>query len=640
MQRAITSAVLALIAGAPLAQDWPVHGADQAGTRYSPLAQIDRGNVAELRLAWTYRTGEMERRGAAFARSKDQNVPIIAAGALIVCTPFNRVIALDPATGSERWVFDPEVTANLEAPASYGCRGVAQWRDEAAAAGTPCRHRLIFGTNDLRIFAIDAESGRRCADFGAGGGVRTVPDREPAYRGESQYLMPPAVIGDVAVFGSSSPDYRRANGPAGTVRAFDVRSGAQLWQFEPIPRDPADPAWSTWQGGSAARSGGGNVWGNMAVDEPRDLVFLPTANAAADSYGGHRPGANRYTSSLLALRATTGERVWHFQIVHHDLWGWDVAPQPLLVDLTLGGRKVPAVVQNTKQGLVFVLDRETGEPLFPVEERPVPAGDVPGEWYSPTQPFPVRPPPLIKPGLGPKDAWGFTFWDRNRCRERIAALDHGSLYTPPSLRGTLMYPWSGGGPNWGGPAYDPARGVMVVNASRIPAAVRLVPIEQVDPAHAHYSPTATSLSPMAGTPYAVEKHFVLSPFGAPCSAPPWGVLAAVDLASGTIKWEVALGSLERFLPVPLPLEWGVPNIGAPIVTGGGLVFIAATFDQKFRAFDIDTGERLWQAKLPAGAQTTPITYLAGGRQFVVLTAGGHAEVPGDRGDHVLAYALP
>ena len=371
------------------------------------------------------------------------------------------------------------------------------------------------------------------------------------------------------------------------------------------------------------------------------MVFLPVSNVTADSYGGYRPGANLYTSSLVAVRGSTGKLIWHYQLVHHDLWGWDVAPQPLLVDLEIDGTLVPAVVQNSKQGLIFVFHRETGEPIFPIEERPVPRGNVPGEWYSPTQPFPTQPPPLITPGMGPDDAWGFTFIDRGSCARQIAELDHGSLFTPPSLQGTLMFPWSGGGANWGGPAYDPERGLMVVNYSRMAAAVRLVSLETLEhKSKESYSPVERSSSTMAGTPYAVEKYFVVSPFGAPCNAPPWGELAAVDLGAGTIKWTAPLGTIKDMLPLPLSLEWGVPNIGGPIMTAGGLIFIAATFDQRFRAFDVDSGTKLWEVELPAGSQTAPITFLADGRQYIVITSGGHGQLGNTRGDFVVAYALP
>lgn len=631
-----------------ISQEWPVHSGDKAGTRYSPLDQINRSNVEKLDVAWIYSSGEIKRHPDKISQSVEQNIPILAAGNLIVCTPFNRVIALDPGSGKELWVFDPDVAMDLGKESQYTCRGVAQWKDTSNiendndfnAENTQCKTRLIFGTVDFRIFALDARTGERCVDFGENGEVQSDPGKEQIYPGEIQYLMPPAIIGDVAVFGSALPDYARTDGMSGKVRAIDVRSGRKLWEFNTIPTTADDPAMQTWEGTGASQTGGGNVWGNISVDEQRDLVFLPVSNATADTYGGHRPGNNLYTGSLVALRGTTGQVVWHYQIVHHDLWGWDVAPQPLLVDLMIDGLPVPVVVQNTKQGLIFVLNRETGEPIFSIEERPVPQGDVAGEWYSPTQPFPLQPPPLIEPGFGPEDAWGITFYDRNKCRDKLAKLDYGNLYTPPSERGTLMFPWSGGGANWGGPAYDPTRQRMIINITRVVAKVKLVPTQSDESAIHDYNPMDESITAMTGTPYTVEKAFVMSPFGAPCNSPPWGELVAVNLAKGSIEWRVPLGSIEEQLPIPIPLEWGVPNFGGPVITAGGLIFIAATIDQKFRAFDIDTGKKLWQIKLPAGAQTTPITYQVNDRQYVVITAGGHKSLGNKRGDFVVAYSLP
>ncbi|MBT7953327.1 MAG: pyrroloquinoline quinone-dependent dehydrogenase [Gammaproteobacteria bacterium] len=630
------------------AGEWPVHSGDKQGTRYSSLNQINRKNVDELEVAWVYSSGELRRHPDKITQSVEQNIPILSAGNLVVCSPFNRVIALDPEQGKEKWVFDPEVSMNLGKDSQYTCRGVAQWvddsniesHDDSDAENSTCSTRIIFGTVDLRIFALDAKTGQRCADFGENGVVQSKPDKEQTYPGEIQYLMPPAIIGDVAVFGSALPDYGRADGMSGKVLAIDVRKGRKLWEFNTIPTTADDPAMDSWEGEGASKTGGGNVWGNISVDEQRDLVFLPVSSATADTYGGHRPGNNLYTDSLVAVRGSTGQIVWHYQIVHHDLWGWDIAPQPLLVDLMIDGNLIPAVVQNTKQGLIFVLNRETGKPVFPVEERAVPEGDVAGEWYSPTQPFPTLPQPLIEPGFGPEDAWGFTFYDRNKCRDTIAALDYGSLYTPPSEKGALMFPWSGGGANWGGPAYEPGRQSMIINITRVVARIKLIPT-QPDGSEIHdYNPIDVSTTAMTGTPYTVEKAFVMSPFGAPCNSPPWGELISVNLASGLIEWRVPLGSIEKQLPIPIPLEWGVPNFGGPIVTAGGLIFIAATIDQKFRAFDIDNGKKLWQTKLPAGAQTAPITYQLNGRQYVVITAGGHKNLGNKRGDFVVAYSLP
>jgi quinoprotein glucose dehydrogenase len=379
----------------------------------------------------------------------------------------------------------------------------------------------------------------------------------------------------------------------------------------------------------------------MAVDEARDLVFLPTSTPAPDAYGGGRRAPNPLANAIVALRGSTGELVWHYQIVHHSLWDYDLAAQPLLIDLPRGNGTVPALVQNTKQGYVFVFNRETGEPLFPIEERPVPSGELPDEWYAPTQPVPVKPPPLVPQGASPEDAWGFVWWDEWQCRRQIERLRHGPIYTPPGRAATIVSPWPAGGVNWGGAAYDPASYRMIVNTNRGMKVVQLIPeteratLSQPDPSGFEFE----SAHRLLGTPYFYREGLLLSPLGAPCIRPPWGALSAVDLVSGEIVWEVPLGSIEAFLPVPIPWRLGTPNIGAPIVTGGGLIFIAATLDSKLRAFDVDDGAELWSARLPAPALTTPITYTSAGRQFVVIVAGGSADLPGPRSDAVVAFVL-
>ena len=469
-------------------------------------------------------------------------------------------------------------------------------------------------------------------------------DKELAVPGKVVFRGPPAVVNGVAVVGSQVRGGLRADGPSGMVRAFDARTGALRWTFDPVPRDPEDPMYASW-GGAANSIGATNVWAPMAVDEERDLVFLPTTTPSNDYYGGQRPGKNRYSNSVVALRGATGEVVWHFQLLHHDVWDFDIPAQPILIDLERGGVKVPALVQITKLGFVFVFNREIGEPLFPIEERPVPQGGVEGEQLSPTQPFPLAPPPFVKQGVTAEDAWGFTFVDRLYCKKKFAAHRLGDMYTPPSLEGTVLMPGLSGGGNWGGGAYDPGSGLLVVNSIRIPSMIRLVPasetedrVKMLNSITAHVS----TADPQSGAPYIAEPDFVFSPFGAPCTAPPWGGLTAIDLNAGTIKWDVALGSIHRMLPLPLPFTWnlGTPVAGGPIVTAGGLVFVASTIDRMFRAFDIETGEELWQTDLPVNGNATPMTYEAGGRQLVVIAAGGHSYLGGELGDYVIAYALP
>lgn len=612
----------------PAPTAWEHFAGDGAATQYSSLSQIRTANVRDLTRAWTYRTGEAARHPDRARNSAFANTPILVGGSLIVCTPSNRVIALDPATGRERWFFDPGVSVRIGRGNRYVCRGVAQWTDREAPSETACATRILFGTNDLRLFAIDAASGRRCAGFGDDGEVRVqVAQRVAA---EVKFNAPPAVVGDVAILGSFVLDGYRTDRPLGTVRAFDVRTGALKWTFDPVPQRPDDPASSSWKEGAAIGFGGGNVWPDMAVDAARDMVFLPTSSPSVDLYGGQRPGDNRYGNSVVALRASTGERLWDFQVVRHDIFDYDLPVAPLLVDLDIAGRRRPAVVQLTKQGLIFVLDRETGVPLFPVEERAVPASDTPGEHASPTQPIPVTMPSLMPSDLTPGEAWGFTPFDRSACRRLMAKYpDHG-LYAPVSLRGTIMFPLATGGTNLGMRAYDPQRRLLIANTIRVAAGVRLM----------RRDPDGVPDDVYNTGPYATVSELLTSPLGAPCNPPPWGMLTALDLERQTIVWQVPLGTIERISHLPLELRFGTPNRGGPLATGGGLVFIGATMDDAFRAFDTSTGEELWRAPLPAGGQATPMTYLADGRQYVVIAAGGHDTMDTTRGDYIVAYALP
>lgn len=633
--RAGALAVVIALSWAPrpaAAQDWPAYGGDDGGTRYSAARQITRDNVARLAPAWTYHTGEVERRGAAFERSATEVTPILAEGKLVFCTPFDRVVALDPATGREIWVFDPGLPAGFMPGAGFICRGVAVWRDPAAAAGAACAARVFLGTNDSRLIALDLATGKRCAGFGRNGEIKLAPDIPPLYPGELQIDSAPVVVNGVVIVGSSVDDTTRARAPSGTVHAFDAVSGAPRWSFDPVPRRADDPAAASWGDASYLHAAGGGAWAPISVDPARDLVFLPTAGPTASFYGGERPGDDLYTSSVVALRGATGAVVWHFQTTHHDLWDDDVAAQPSLVTLHRDGRAVDAVVVAAKTGFVFVLDRDTGKPLFPVEERPFPASDVPGEATSPTQPVPLAPPPLVPQRLTPADAWGLFYVDKLVCRHRLEALDTRGLYTPPSLKGTVLFPFTGGGGNWGGGAFDAERGLFIVNTMRLAHVVRLIP--RADYAAARAADPKVEIGRALGTPYAAERYLLTSPLGIPCNAPPWGVLSAVDLASGTIKWQVPLGEKA------LGLIRGMPGIGGPIVTAGGLVFIGASMDHYLRAFDVETGKELWRAKLPAGGEATPMTYVAGGRQFVVIAAGGHFRMDTPLGDAIVAFALP
>lgn len=539
----------------------------------------------------------------------------------------------------------------------YNCRGIAYWQDATADAEAPCRHRLFMGTTDLRLLAVDARSGQACPGFGTAGTVdvgslvraeaearaartnRTVGLRH----GDVELVSPPVLAGDLVVIGSSNnTKFRRIDGPSGMVRAFDARSGELRWRFDPVPRNPGDPAAAGWTPDALAVTGAANVWSFMSYDAARDLLFLPTASAAPDFFGGTRPGDNRYANSVVALQGATGKPAWHYQLVHHDVWDIDVPAQPILATLPRDGALQPAVIQLTKMGMIFVFDRDTGEPLFPVEERPVPQDGVPGEQLSPTQPFPVTPEPLVKPGLGPEDAWGFTVFDRGACRRMLEKARTGPYYTPPSREGTVVFPGMAVN-NWGGGAVDPERHLLVVPINRAPTLIQLIPVEEVDPA-VLANPMAGLMGipgELAGTGYAQVFKPLLSPLFSPCNAPPWGELAAIDLRDGSIRWRRNLGVLDKLMPIPIPLPWGTPTSGGPIVTAGGLIFIGATMDERFRAFDVETGRQLWEADTPTAAMATPMTYEVDGRQFVVVAAGGHMwQYSFKIGDSLIAWSLP
>jgi quinoprotein glucose dehydrogenase len=620
------------------ASEWPSYGNDPGGSRYSPLAAISRENVGRLEVAWTHHTGDLsDGSGPVRSTTAFENTPLLVDGTLFVCSPFNRVTALDPVTGAVRWSYDPRVPLDGRYANQLVCRGVSTWLDAAAPPGAPCRRRILTATNDARLLALDAATGALCESFGAEGSVDLNPAAgEQRWRGEYQVTSPPAVAGDVVVVGSAIGDNQRWNAPSGVIRGFDVRTGAERWAFDLAPPGFRRTTENTSAAGHAL--GTPNAWGPFAVDEARGLVFAPTGNPMLDYYRGQNREMDHYGSSVVALRAATGEVAWSFQTVHHDVWDYDVPAQPVLATLRRDGREVPAVVQTTKMGLLFVLHRDTGAPLFPIEERPVPTDGVPGETLSPTQPFPTRPPPLSRQALSADDAWGIAFFDRRWCRRQLESMRHGAIYEPPSQGGTIVFPGNAGGSNWGGIALDPERRVVYANVMDLPFVVKLLPREEF--ARTERPNPRVELSPQEGTPYGLYREPFLSPLMLPCTKPPWGSLAAVDLERGEILWQRPVGTVEDLAPVPLRWELGTPNLGGPLATGGGLVFLGATMDHYLRAFDAETGAELWRGRLPAPGNATPMTYEAEGRQYVVVAAGGHARSGGKVSDALVAFGLP
>jgi len=618
--------VLALV-GLSVAQSasdvgWPSYGNDAGGTRYSAARQIDRSNVARLQIAWTYRTGAMEQDTKLIRKSAFEATPILVENKLFLSTPYGRVIALNPQNGTKVWEYDPAINLSQNY-SEVTSRGVSAWRDPEAKPGQACSLRIFMGTIDGRLIAIDGETGKACMDFGSKGEVDLTRDAATAtdWTGGYQVTSAPAIAKDLVITGSSIADNWRVDTGRGVVRAYDARSGKLSWMWNPTP----------WAEDTRPRTGGGNAWSTLSVDADEDLVFVPTGSSAPDYYGGIRGGDNMWADSVVALRASTGKFVWGFQFVHHDLWDYDVASQPTLFSWKDG---TPAIVINTKMGHVFVLNRLTGVPLLPVEERAVPRSDVAGEHSSATQPFSTI--SLVPEKISPSDAWGPTPADAAWCRDKIKASRWDGMFTPPSLQGSLAFPGNVGGVNWGSAAYDPVRHLMVANTNRLIAWVKLIPRDKYEAETNKDQDNRIfgEFGEQKGAPFGLYRTFLFSPSKLPCNAPPWGTTEAVDLFSGKPVWDVPLGTL-----IP-GQQTGTINLGGPMITAGGLVFTSAAMDFYLRAFDVETGKELWKYVLPAGGQATPMTYTLNGKQYVVIAAGGHGKLGTKQGDYVMAFALP
>ena len=547
-----------------------------------------------------------------------ESTPIVIDGVLYFSTPSNRVIALDAESGKQIWQFDPQA-GNAGQRKFFQHRGVAYWE---SASGDD--QRILFGTFDGRLVALNAKTGKPCAGFGSNGTINLRAGVADGYPG-SQYSVtsPPAIYQDLVISGAAVPEYP-SKGPRGVVRAFDVRSGKLVWTFHTIPQ-PGEVGHETWQEDAWRDRTGANVWSILSVDTERGLVFLPVGSASYDFYGADRKGMDLFANSLVALDAATGRLAWYYQMVHHDIWDYDMPAQPVLITVRRDGKEIPAVAQVTKMGFVFILERLTGKPLFPVEERRVPESNVPGEAAWPTQPFPSKPPPLVRQTFSEADLSEVTKDSHQYCAGLAHSLKTRGMYTPYGLELTLVMPGTLGGGNWSGASFEEASGYLFVNANELGAAGAMLP--QGD-----------------GKPEKFRRGSKEGEYARfwdqnqwPCQKPPWGTLNAVDVNHGEIVWKAPLGSMEG-----LKDKTGTPNLGGSIVTASGLVFIGATMDSRFRAFEAKTGEELWATKLEASAHATPITYRGKktGKQFVVIAAGGGGYFNGKVSDTLAAFALP
>ncbi|MCR4264706.1 glucose/quinate/shikimate family membrane-bound PQQ-dependent dehydrogenase [Nitratireductor sp. ZSWI3] len=614
--------------------EWHQYGRTPFGQRYSPLTQIDTGNVNTLQLAWQYQTGDVKLPDDV-GETTYQVTPLKIGDTLYLCTPHNWAIAIDAKTGAEKWKYDPNVGLNPDRQ-HQTCRGVTYYVSDTVAAGERCSERVYLPTSDARLIALDAVSGTVCESFAENGALHLETGMPYNPAGYYYSTSPPVAVDGKLIVGGAVNDNYSIEEPSGVIRAFDAETGQLVWNWDagnPDETAPIGPD-ETYTANSP------NSWSVFSVDEDLGMVYIPLGNQVPDQLGmGRSASVERFSSSIVALDIETGRVRWVFQTVHHDLWDMDVPAQPVLLDLTMDGEEVPALVGPTKQGDVYVLDRRSGEPLLPVREVPAPGGAIPEDHTAPTQPVSAL--TFMPPPLRGRDMWGITLFDQLACRIAFRQLKYEGRYTPPSLEGTLVYPGNFGVFNWGSVAVDPERQVMFGMPTYLAFTSRLVPRSEIPPKGAGEKGSEQGLNRNEGAPYGVYMGPFLGPLGIPCQAPPWGYVVGADLRTGEIAYRHRNGTVYDMTPLPLPFEVGVPGIGGPMITKGGVAFLAAAVDDYLRAYDLSTGEQLWRGRLPAGGQATPMTYTTSdGKQYVVIVAGGHGSVGTKAGDYVLAYTLP
>jgi quinoprotein glucose dehydrogenase len=619
--------------------EWRQWNGDPEGTRYSSVDQINTSNVQQLKPAWSAPLGDCRR--CVKKGWRVEVTPLMANGTIFLSTPDGRVIALAAESGRQLWSFDTKLDTHSSYVEGFVSRGLALWDGSDAKTDASCSRRIFVATLDARLLALDASTGAPCLGFGNSGTVDLAGDvaldqgrADPGYYGVTS---PPTVIGNLIVVGSAINKTQRRGAESGVVRAFHAQSGEVVWKFDPIPRDSIRVRTQAWDPQAALVTGGANVWSSITADTARGLIFLPTASASPDYYGGYRPGRNELANSVIALRASTGEVIWSFQFVHHDLWDYDVAAAPLLARLSVGPDTIPAVVVGTKSGMVYVLDRESGAAILPIEERAVPSSDVPGEQSWPTQPISTGLPALHEARLSQDMIFGITPKEYRLCSEQLNSLRNNGTFTPPSLNGSVEWPGVWGGINWDGMAWDARHQLLVVSIKRLATIVQLYDRRAIHPVLDDVP--GLEVLQQRGTPFVAIRRPFVAPSGVPCTAPPWGALVGLDLRTKTVRWSRPLGTIPSLRRIPYSSQWGSITFGAPLITAGGLIFIGASQDDHFRAVDVETGMTLWEYELPAGGQAGAMTYLYRGRQYILIAAGGRDGI-GTPGHSLVAFALP
>ncbi len=615
------------------AGEWHQYGRTPFGQRYSPLDQINTENVNTLKVAWQYQTGDVKLPDDV-GETTYQVTPLKIGDTLYMCTPHNWAIAVDAATGKEKWKYDSNSGMNPDRQ-HQTCRGVTYYADPAATAGTTCATRVYLPTSDARLIALDAETGDVCTSFADNGVLRLEQGMPYNPAGYYYSTSPPVITDEKIIIGGAVNDNYSIHSQSGVIRAFDVKTGALIWNWDSGNPDVTTPL----PEGQVYTVNSPNSWSVFSYDDALGLVYIPLGNRVPDQLGmGRSEHVEKYSSSIVALDIKTGAVRWVRQTVHHDLWDMDVPAQPALIDITKDGATIPALVGPTKQGDIYVLDRRNGDPIIGIKEIPAPTGAIPEDFTAPTQPISdltFSPPPLTE-----KNMWGISMFDQLKCRIDFLSLKYEGRYTPPSLQGTLVYPGNFGTFNWGSVAVDPERQVMFGMPTYLAFTSRLVPRDQIPPKGQDEKGSEQGLNRNEGAPYGVFMGPFLGPLGIPCQAPPWGYVAGADLASGKIAYKHKNGTVYDMTPLPLPFKVGVPGIGGPIITKGGVAFLGAAVDDYIRAYDVTTGRQLWEGRLPAGGQATPMTYTVGEKQYVLIVAGGHGSVGTKPGDYVIAYTLP